>query len=455
MQKRCNTEFDKDFIWGVSSSAMQTEGGVYADGKGECVWDSKFTQGKIFANQNADRACEHYFHYKEDVTLMKKLGIKSYRFSVSWPRIFPNGTGEINQNGLDFYISLLDELRGAGIRPFVTLYHWEMPRTVYERGGFLNPEISDWFTVYAETVVKAFGERVSDYVIINEMQCIVEEQYATANHAPFLALSRSECFNVAHNVLLCIGKAEKAMRKAVKHKLNIGVAPCFTPLMPTDTVDEKRAEEENFSPTGDFWDGCFFTDMLLRGECNEKYKEWFIQNVYNPTKKDLSIIKSKLDFFGINIYRGFYLEKVDGRIRRVKPKPNDKLTAMNWEVTPECIYYAVKYYYERYHLPIIITENGIALTEWATKNGETYDYERMDYIKTHLEYLKKASEKYNIKGYFYWCFMDNFEWSLGYAKHFGLVNVDFETMERKAKRSAYYYKKVIETNGKDLSYDEF
>ena len=247
-----------------------------------------------------------------------------------------------------------------------------------------------------------------------------------------------------------MGKAEKSMRKAAKHKLNLGIAPCFTPMMPLNEEDEISALKYNFAPSGDFYDGCFFTDALIKGEFTDEYKEWFKRYDYNPSEEDMKIIKSNLDFFGANLYRGFYVEKTVDGMKRKPIAPNEMLTAMDWQITPEAVKYLAKYYYERYRLPIIITENGIALTEWKTLNGDIPDDMRIDYMKRHIANMKEIAEEYHVKGYFYWSFMDNFEWSLGYSKRFGLVYVDYDTLERIPKKSAYWYKKVIESNGEEL-----
>ncbi len=441
---------DKDFLWGVSCSAYQVEGAENEDGRGESIWDSKFTKGKVVGDMDGSVACDHYHKYKEDVELLKELGIKNYRFSVSWSRIFPSGTGEVNLLGVEFYKNLVNRLIEAHITPWVTLYHWDLPRELYKQGGFLNDKISDWFAEYAAKVVEIFGDKVNNYIIMNEPQCIVEEGHFMGTQAPFLKLSRKETFTVAHNLLLCMGKAEKAMRKVAKHKLNIGIAPCFTPMMPMREEDKDLAEKLNFSPTGDFWDGCYFTDAVIKGEFTDEYKEWFRKYDYNPSAEDMKIIKSDLDFFCANFYRGFYVDFSAGEAKRKPACPTDDLTAMGWTVTPEAVSYLIKYYYDRYKMPIILSENGIALSEWKTLNGDIPDDMRIDYMKRHILEIKKMSEKYPVTGYFYWSFTDNFEWALGYSKRFGLVYVDYETLERIPKKSAYWYKKVIETNGEEL-----
>ena len=241
------------------------------------------------------------------------------------------------------------------------------------------------------------------------------------------------------------------MRRAAKHKLNLGISPCFTPMIPKRKEDAELALKYHFTPTGEFYDGCFFTDALIKGEFTDDYKKWFAEYGYNPSEEDMKIIKSDFDFFGVNYYHGFYVENTGDGMKKISFTPSNKITAMNWTVTPEGIEYLVRYYYERYGLPILFAENGVAISEWKTLKGDIPDDMRIDYIRRHLEEIKKVSEKYPVIGYFYWSFMDNFEWALGYTKRFGLVYVDYETLERTPKKSAYWYKKVIETNGEDLS----
>lgn len=441
----------KDFIWGVATAAYQIEGAENEGGRGKSIWDGEFTKGRVLGDMNGKTACDHYHRYKEDVTLLKNLGIKNYRFSVSWSRIMPNGKGEINPEGVAFYSNLADELLKAGITPWVTIFHWDLPRALFEEGGFLNDKISDYFADYAKTVVEIFGDRVKNYFIFNEPQVFVEDGHFTGAHAPFLRLSRSDVFKVAHNVLLSIGKAEKVMRKTAKIELDIGCSPCFTPMIPKRKEDAELALKYNFTPNGEFYDGCFFTDALIKGEFTDDYKKWFAEYGYNPSEEDMKIIKSDFDFFGVNYYHGFYVENTGDGMKKISFTPSNKITAMNWTVTPEGIEYLVRYYYERYGLPILFAENGVAISEWKTLKGDIPDDMRIDYIRRHLTEIKKVAEKYPVTGYFYWSFIDNFEWTAGYTKRFGLVYVDYETLERTPKKSAYWYKKVIETNGEDLS----
>ena len=425
----------KDFAWGAATAAFQIEGAYNEGGRGPSIWDSPYSDGHVVGNMNGNVATDHYHRYKEDVALMQKMGLKNYRFSVSWSRLINVKTGKINEDGKKFYLDLVKELKTARIEPWVTIYHWDLPIEYHEKGGFLWDGISDVFASYAATVVDVFGDSV------------IEEGYVSGNHAPFLRLPRKEVFKAAHNVLLCIGKAEKAMRKTAGHKLNLGFSPCFAPAVPTDKRDEKVVEEYQFTPNGEFYDGCYFTDAVIKGKFPDNYKKWFDENDYHPSDEDLKIIKCDLDFFGFNFYRGFFVKNTEKGIKRMPISPTDDLTAMDWQVTPEAIEYVAKYYYERYRLPLIVAENGVAISEWKTLDGSIPDYMRIDYMKRHIDAIKKIAEKYSVIGYFYWTLLDNFEWSLGYTRRFGLIYVDYKTQERTLKKSAYWYKKVIETNG--------
>lgn len=442
---------NENFVWGVATAAYQIEGAEREGGRGKSIWDSDCTRGKILGGMNGSVACDHYHHFREDVALLHELGIKNYRFSVSWCRLMPEGEGEIIPEGARFYTDLVDELLRYGITPWVTIYHWDLPRPLFEKGGFLNPGISDVFAAYAEAVVRLFGEKVSYYIIFNEPQVVVEDGHFTGAHAPFLRLSRADVFRVAHNVLLCIGKAEKVMRKAARHRLHLGITPCFTPMIPKGDCDPQVAETYQFTPNGEFYDGCFFTDPLILGRFPDTYRRWFAEYGYDPSPEDMAVIKSRFDFFGVNYYEGIYVENTPEGVKKLPLTPEDRVTAMGWKVTPEGMEYLIRYYYDRYGLPILFGENGVALAEWKTLDGNVPDDMRIDFIRRHLEVIGRVSQKYPVIGYFYWSFLDNFEWALGYSKRFGLVFVDYVTQERIPKKSACWYRKVIASNGADLS----
>lgn len=442
--------FRKDFIWGTATAAYQVEGGAYSGDKGENVWDvGTKTLGRVFEGHTGDYACDHFHRFKEDVAIMKKLGIKNYRFSINWARLIPEGVGRISEEGKRFYNELIDELILNGITPWVTLFHWDYPYALYKRGGWLNDESPRWFEEYAVTVAKLFGDRVTKFMTINEPQCFVELGHFQGTHAPFLKLSRGEVLKVAHNVLKASSLAERALRASCKGNITVGFAMAYAAAMPYDKEkDVAAAREESFICHGDLFGTSFWTDALIFGKYPDSFLPMFKENGFNPSKKDMDIIKGKYDFFGVNSYTSYYVTQKDGKITTVAPSPADALTDMRWHVYPELMYYTPKFLYERYGLPIIYTENGCAISEWKDLNGEIKDYSRIDFIKRYLRSLMRAAEDgIDIRGYFYWSLLDNFEWGEGYSKHFGLVHVDYNTFERTLKQSAYYYSDVVASNG--------
>lgn len=442
--------FRKDFIWGTATAAYQIEGGAYAQGKGENVWDvGSKVPGRVFEGHTGDFACDHYHRFKEDVTIMKKLGIKNYRLSINWARLIPEGVGKVSEEGVRFYSELFDELINSGITPWVTLFHWDYPYALYKKGGWLNDESPLWFESYAETVAKLFGNKIDRFMTINEPQCFVELGHFQGTHAPFLKLSRGEVLKVAHNVLKASSMAERALRKNCPKKITVGFAMAYAAAMPFDKEkDLEAAREESFACHGDLFGTSFWTDALVFGKYPDSFKTMFDENGFAPSEEDMKIIKGNYDFFGVNSYTSYYVTVKDGRTVTVAPKPSDALTDMRWHVYPELMYYTPKFLYERYSLPVIYTENGCAVSEWKDLDGEIKDYSRIDFIKRYLrELMRAADDGVDVRGYFYWSLLDNFEWGEGYSKHFGLVHVDYDTFERTLKKSAYYFSDVVKSNG--------
>lgn len=441
--------FDKDFAWGVATASYQIEGGAYEADKGLNVWDvGSRTQGRIYEGHSGDVGCDHYHRMKEDVALMKKLGIKNYRFSVNWARLIPNGTGKISEAGKKFYLDLFSELKKAGITPWVTLFHWDYPYELYLKGGWLNSESSAWFEEYASVCVELFGDYVDHYILINEPQCFVGLGHYSGEHAPFLKLPAGEVLRCAHNVILACAKAEKKIR-AKKPDAKIGIAQAYWPSLPYRETDYERAKEETFACNRGFGSPALWAEPLLYGTYPADYLAWMEEVGFTPSEKDMKLMKSKLDFIGLNTYTGNYVTEQDGKTVDVTPKPSVPKTEMRWTVFPDALYYGPKFMYEKYRLPIVYTENGVALTEWKSLEGEINDDCRIDYIKRYLRALNRAAKDVPVKGYFYWSFIDNFEWAEGYSKHFGLVHIDYDTCERTPKKSAYWYQKVIESNGEE------
>ncbi len=443
--------FCKNFAWGVATAAYQIEGGAYEADKGLNGWDvGSATEGRIFEGHKGDVGCDHYHHMKEDIALMKELGIKAYRFSVNWARLMPEGTGRISEDGKRFYLELLEEMKKADIQPWMTLFHWDYPYALYFKGGWLNPESPKWFEEYAGVCAELFGDYVDHFILINEPQCFIGLGHWEGVHAPFLKLPTSEVMKCAHNVLLGCGLAEKKIRSICKNPVKIGTAQAYWPSLPVREEDYELAKKDTFGCHKNFGAVNYWTDPLIFGKYPEEFLPWMKENAFEPSEEDMKIIKSQIDFYGVNTYTGQYVTEKDGVIVHPVPTPSDPRTDTRWTVYPDALYYPPKYIYERYGLPIVYTENGVALTEWKDLNGEINDDSRIDFLKRYLRALHRAAQEVPIEGYFYWSFIDNFEWAEGFSKKFGLVHIDYDTLERTPKKSAYFYKKIIETNGEEI-----
>ena len=445
--------FRKDFVWGAATAAYQVEGAAYEGGKGLSIWDTACENGHfVFNGHTAKVGCDHYHRFREDVALMKKMGLKAYRFSVSWPRLMPHGTGELNPEGVRFYNDLIDALLEAGIEPYMTLFHWDYPYELFLKGGWLNPESPKWFEAYAVNIAKLFSDRVKHFITVNEPQCFIGCGLYQAVHAPFLSYPPEEALLAWHNTLKANGLATRALRANAKGSIQVGLTVATDVLMPATEADKATIVKENFTLRGDnFFSNTLFTDPAVLGKYPENLASAFRAN-FTYDEKDMEIIKCDPDFLGLNIYHGKYITS-DGKggIRDVVPDMNVPFTDMRWPVTPESLYYGPKTYWERYHLPVYITENGVAVSEWLSADKKLHDPARIEYIRSYLEQLRRAaSEGVDVRGYFYWSLMDNFEWKEGFSKRFGLVYVDYNTQERTPKDSAAYYAGIIRENGENL-----
>ena len=443
--------FKKNFVWGVATASYQIEGAAHEKDKGLNVWDvASATEGRIYDGHSGDVGCDHYHRFREDVALMQKLGIKAYRFSINWARLIPTGTGKVSEDGKRFYLELLAELKKANIEPWITLFHWDYPYALYLRGGWLNPESSRWFEQYARVCAELFGDFCDHFILINEPECFIGLGHSTGGHAPFLKLSDGEVMRAAHNVLLGCGRAEKIIRKTVNRPVKIGTAQAYWPKLPYHERDYALAKRETFGCHKNFGTVSYYLDPLLFGRYPDEFLSWQRASGFTYPASDMEIIKSKFDFCGLNTYSGDYVTEREGKLVQITPPPTTPKTDMRWNVHPDALYYGPKFIWERYRLPVVYTENGVALAEWKDLNGEIKDYTRIDFIKRYLRALSRAADEVEIDGYFHWSFIDNFEWAEGCSKKFGLVHVDYETKERTPKESAYYYQKVIETNGEEL-----
>ena len=441
-------EFPKDFLWGAASAAAQVEGAWNEDGRGPSIWDVLYP-GHTKYNEGPLQACDHYHRYREDVALMKKMGLKSYRFSVSWSRILPDGTEKINQKGIEFYQSLVRELKAAGIEPMVTLYHWDLPYALYLQGGWKNPQIPDWFAAYTKIVVEALSDQVQYWMTLNEPQCFVGIGHLQGRHAPFLDEPAS-LRPVTRHVLLAHAKAVQTIRQYAKLPPKVGYAPTGPVFSPCGDESE-AAIAEAYRRTMEV-EGCYsiswWCDPVLLGRVPEPMAKALGADVFTP--QELELLHQPLDYLGFNVYNACAAQQ-PGSEYTANTWQGSPRTAMEWPITPDCIYWAIRFLNQRYGRPILITENGMANTDFVMLDGKVHDPQRIDYVHRHLLAARRAlQEGYPLIGYTYWSIMDNYEWAEGYSKRFGLIYVDYRTMERITKDSAAWYAHVIATNGSEL-----
>ncbi len=430
--------FPKDFLWGAASASAQIEGAWDEDGKSPSIWD--VAGSHIKSGEDCHTACDHYHRYKDDVALMKELGLKSYRFSVAWPRIMPE-KGVVNPKGIEFYKNLVAELKAANIEPLVTLYHWDMPLWVHEEGGWKSPKIIDYYLEYVKVVVEALSDDVQYWMTFNEPQCFIMLAYVMGAHAPFKHDVLSFKNHLRH-MLLAHGRAVKLIRETAKRKPIIGIAMASTTYIP-DSEDEaglKDAAQKSFeSQVGEGSNGLY-CDPIALGNASKMLRK-------KLSAEDLKIISEPIDFLGVNVY-----QPSNGTINR-KGYNTDELpkTMMGWVIDGRCLYWTVRQYWERYHLPIMVTENGMANPDTVDADGKVHDEVRVKFLDEFLSQLKRAvDEGIPVLGYQHWSIMDNFEWAEGYGPRFGLVHIDYETQKRTIKDSGCHYAEIIRTNGETL-----
>ena len=438
--------FRKDFMWGAATASFQIEGAWNEDGKSPSIWDEFCHRGgKIEDNSSGDIACDHYHRYKEDVKLMAELGLKAYRFSIAWTRILPDGTGKINEKGLEFYSNLVDELLKYNITPYVTLYHWDLPYCLQLKGCWTNPESPLWFEEYTKVIVKCFGERVKNYITFNEPSVFMGCGCAQGVHAPGYQLSTRDLLHMGHNIHLAHGRAVKVIRELTPFA-EVGITLASLPAIPVTEKDADAAYESHFSITREFffWSDAYWADPIVLGHYPEKLLQETKDIFPSFTDEDMKLISQKIDFIGINIYQGHYT----GDYTR---KPGTPHTEIGWDTFDSALEWGVKHFTKRYQIPIYITENGLSCHDWESLDGKVHDPNRIDFLHRYLRGLKTAAESgCDVRGYFQWSFMDNFEWAKGYNPRFGMVFCDYATQKRIPKDSAYWYKEVIEVNGENL-----
>ena len=442
------SKFPKDFLWGVATSAGQIEGAAFEDGRGASIWDT-FARipGKIRNGHLPEVACDHYHRYKEDVALMKSLGIRSYRFSFSWSRVIPDGVGVINEKGLDFYDRLIDELLKAGIVPNATLYHWDLPQGAEDRGGWLNRDCAEWFADYAELMFRKFSDRIPLFATVNE-PIATYVGYGNGGFAPGKKLPKFG-WQACHNLLLGHGKAVQRFRGVADKNSKVGIVVDIWhrhPARPDCDEDVALAEQGNEESYR------FFLNPVFNGKYTDNIvKRLTEQNIMPYTEdRDFALISQKLDFFGLNCYNRVVVSSDAEAAQKVIRNDGGNFLDTGAEFYPKSIYDAIKILYDDYKIdiPIYITENGTYSETERLIDGELHDAQRIRYVQGFLQWLYKAiQEGADVRGYYLWSLLDNYEWTAGYDYKFGIVHNDFTTQKRTPKDSAQWYANVIKSNG--------
>jgi len=450
-------KFPANFVWGAAAASYQIEGAAYEDGKGLSVWDMLCRQpGRVWEGHTGDTACDHYHRYRDDVALMAQIGLKAYRFSVSWPRVMPQGRGAINKAGLDFYDKLVDELLSHNIAPWVTLFHWDYPYALFLHGGWLNPDSPRWFADYTAAVVDRLSDRVTHWMTLNEPQCVGQLGHADGVHAPGLKLGQHEVLLATHHMLLAHGMAVQTLRARARKTPVVGWAPVGYVCYPaTDSpADIAAARKATFAvDKGTLWNNRWWADPVIHGRYPEEGLRAYGAAVPQFASSDFDIMKQPLDFYGCNTYTGVPTKAgPDGEPLHAPTPPGHPHTLFLWKQTPEALYWGPRFLAEEYGLPVVITENGLSNCDWVGLDGMVHDAARIDFLNRYLLEVKRAiDDGVDIRGYFTWSIMDNFEWNDGYKHRFGLVHIDYHTLKRTLKDSAFWYNEVIRSHGRILT----
>ncbi len=429
--------FPEDFLWGTATASAQIEGGWNEGGRTPSIWDVA-PKDKIRNGENCHTACDHYHRWREDVALLRELGVRSYRFSLSWSRIIP-AEGQVNKEGIRFYQDLVTELKKNGIEPLVTVYHWDLPVWVQEKGGWLWEGIIPLFREYTLTVVRALSDKVRYWIPMNEPQCFIMNGHMTGVHAPFmkryLALPR-----LTRICLMAFHESADVIRKEAVLDPKIGIAMAAGAFIPEDETAESigKARTDSFSKGTGLMSNRWWGDPLLKGEPVRAF------GIYQISRKYMPKIRTKLDFLGINVYAPFQ----ENWYGKNDDLPEEKKNSLGWVNDGRCLYWTIRFMNERYGLPVMVTENGMCDSDRVSEDGMIHDGKRIAYIKDYLRNVKRAADEgIPVIGYQYWSFLDNFEWAEGYEPRFGLVYVDYRTQKRIMKDSALFYKSIISSNG--------
>jgi beta-glucosidase len=432
-------KFPHNFLWGSATASYQVEGAWNEDGKGESIWDRfSHTPGKIEDQSTGDLACDHYHRFEEDVALMRRLGLKAYRFSTSWPRVLPGGRGRIELRGLDFYDRLVDALCAANIEPFLTLYHWDLPQALQDEGGWTNRDTCHAFADYAALMVKRLGDRVKNWTTFNEPGVVAFAGNLYGEHAPGNQDPQIS-YQVAHHLMVAHGLATQAIR-AANPKVNVGIV---LNLWPVDAASEDPAD---VAAARLVWERSetLFVDTIFKGYYPPSVYELVGDNMPKIQDGDMALIAQELDFLGVN----YYSRNLVNAQGNISPVPGSEYTEMNWEVCAPAMRRLLNQINSEYRLPpIYITENGAAFNDEVGADGKVHDPRRLDYLKNHFLQTRLAMQDgVDVRGYFVWSLLDNFEWGHGFTKRFGLVRVDYDTLKRTVKDSGEWYAGVIASN---------
>lgn len=431
--------FPHNFLWGAATAAYQIEGAWNADGKGESIWDRfSHTPGKIEDGSTGDVACDHYHRFLQDITLMRRLGLRAYRFSTAWTRVLPAGRGQVNPPGLDFYDRLVDGLLAAEIEPFLTLYHWDMPYALHQAGGWVIRDTCYLFADYAALLAKRLGDRVKYWTTINEPSVIAIDGYLVGEHAPGVQ-DPKDAYQVAHHLLVAHGLAVQALR-SINSALQLGIVLNQWAADPaSDDPADVAASEQAWARSEPF-----YMDALFKA--HYPLSAWELVAGAEPVIQagDMALIAQKLDYLGLN----FYSRNLVSAQGVIAPVPGSEYTEMGWEVCAPALRRLLNRLHAEYHLPsMYITENGAAFSDHLSPDGKIHDERRLDYIRQHLIQTRLAMQDgVDVRGYFVWSLLDNFEWAHGYARRFGIVHVDYETQKRTLKDSGDWYAGVIASN---------
>ena len=439
--------FPPQFVWGVATAAPQIEGAAWEDGKGESVWD-RFSRvpGKTHNGDTLDVACDHYHRFAEDFALMRSLGIRNYRLSIAWPRIFPQGDGAVNRAGLDFYRRLFAAMKAHGLTPWVTLFHWDLPQALEDRGGWASRVTVDAFAHYADTVVREFAGEVKHWITLNEIRCFTQFGYDFCRKAPGRKLPPAELNQTYHHALLCHGQAVRAVRQFGGPGAQVGLTDNSDICMPvTETEADIAAARAWYTRSNEHLLGAIYG-----GGYSRAYLERCGADAPRVEAGDFALIGAPTDFLGLNLYTGTFVRAGrDGAVEEIAlPASYPKADSPWLHWAPQVMYWGTRLARECYGAErIYVTENGCGYNDEPVVGGEVHDLHRREFLRAHLRELERAiCDGVPVAGYFLWSFMDNFEWEDGYLRRFGIVHVDYATQKRTPKMSARYYAEIIARN---------